>query len=329
MIFRPLTALRLFASVLTALCTSPNARADDTSNGVTLPALEAMPPGSATLGTATLSLGGAQSNRAVTLGLTVLRTRASKALAIHIPPFGWLGEAEPYPDRQFPELHVMLNGKSAYTVSQEHVEFDGADITADIASAGLDPFTITTTPPLVDPEQGASSAFAHLKKRGAITTDQDGNNLAQWTAGRDISISLEGKAAAQLGLTYTARPAFATVQSLNELATRFSLSNYCVTPNSLRHLLDGVPTKTGFAVEAFTIPIGIGATPPAHLRLTLARWMPAAEYGFPSSPHLLRLFCGMNRQPIFTGMTGVSQEAVPAVDGSVRVLVISSIQPAS
>jgi hypothetical protein len=152
----------------------------------------------------------------------------------------------------------MLNGKSAYTVSQEHVEFDGADITADIASAGLDPFTITTTPPLVDPEQGASSAFAHLKKRGAITTDQDGNNLAQWTAGRDISISLEGKAAAQLGLTYTARPAFATVQSLNELATRFSLSNYCVTPNSLRHLLDGVPTKTGFAVEAFTIPIGIG-----------------------------------------------------------------------
>jgi hypothetical protein len=108
MIFRPLTALRLFAAVLTALCTSPNARADDTSNGVTLPALEAMPPGSATLGTATLSLGGAQSNRAVTLGLTVLRTRASKALAIHIPPFGWLGEAAPYPDRQFPELHVML-----------------------------------------------------------------------------------------------------------------------------------------------------------------------------------------------------------------------------
>jgi len=308
--------------IFVALCASSGARADDTSQGVMLPALEPTAPGSAVPGVASLSLGDKQGNRVVTLELQL--TGTSPALSIHIPPFGWRGEAEPYPDRQFPELRVTLDGAPAHILSQPVVLFDGADITAQVGAARLDPFTITATPPFVDPVSGAEAAFAQLQKLGAITTDQDGNKLAQWSAGQDIKIPLGDAGARRLGLSYTARPGFAVVGTLD---ASFPLGKYCLTLDGLRHRL-AMSARGDVAVETFAIPVGIAAKPPEELRVTLAPWIPAADPYFPGGANMLRAFCGADHQPVITGLEGVSHDAAAGSDGVAHILVIAPVLPA-
>jgi len=315
-------ALRL-GVVLAVLCGSSGSWADDMSQGVKLPALEATAPADAVAGVASLSLGDKESNRAVTLELQLKST--SPALFIHIPPFGWLGEAEPYPERQFPELRVTLDGAPTEILSQPLVLFGGTDITAQVGAARLDPFTITATPPLVDPVPGAEAAFAQLQKQGAITTDQDGNRLAQWSAGRDIKIQLGGTGVRKLGLSYTARPGFAAMSTLDD---SFPLDKYCLTQDGLRHRLVNKSAQGGVVVQTFAIPAGIGAKPPEKLRVTLAPWIPAADPSFPGGANVLRFFCGADRQPVVSGLAGVDHDAAVGPDGAVHVLVITPAPPA-
>jgi hypothetical protein len=314
-------ARRSGAIGLAVLCICFGARADDASRGVVLPAPEAVAPGVVVPGAAMLSLGDDQDNRTVMLELALSPGKNTRTLSIHIPPFGWSGESEPYPDRQFPELSATLDGKPATILSQSHVTFAGQDITDKVAAAQLSPFAITATPPLVDPAPGAGASYTQLQSLGAITTDQDGNHLAQWRAGRDIAIPLD--TAQHLRFNYKARPAFASVQRLDAAGTLFPLGDYCVTTDLLRHKLGGVPAGANFALEAFAIPVGIGTRPPTSLRVTLASWVGSAEAGFPSSPHLLRIFCGADHHPVMTGLAGIRHDAATGSDGVLRILVIS------
>jgi hypothetical protein len=316
-------ARRPSALGLAMLCICFGARADDASRGVMLPAPQAVTPGEVVPGAAMLSLGGDQDNRTVALELALSPGKNNRALSIHIPPFGWSGESEPYPDRQFPELSATLDGKPATILSQSHVTFAGQDITDKVAAAQLSPFAITATPPLVDPAPGAGTAYRQLQSLGAITTDQDGNHLAQWRVGRDMTIPLD--TAQHLRFNYKARPAFASVQGLDAAGTLFTLGDYCVTKDLLRHKLAGVSSGASFALEAFAIPTGIGTRPPTSLRVTLAPSASTAEAGFPSSSHLLRVFCGADHHPVITGLAGVRHDAATGPDGVVRILVISPV----
>jgi hypothetical protein len=314
-------ARRPSAIGLAMLCICFGARADDASRGVMFPAPEAVAPDKVIPGAAMLSLGDDQDNRTVALELALSPVKSSRTLSIHIPPFGWSGESEPYPDRQFPELNVTLDGKPATILSQPRVTFAGQDITDKVVAAQLAPFAITATPPLVDPAPGAGAAYTQLQSLGAITTDQDGNHLAQWRVGRDMTIPLD--TAQHLRFNYKARPAFASVQRLNAAGTLFTLSDYCVTTDLLRHRLAGVSAGASFALEAFAIPAGIGTKPPTSLRVTLAPWVAAAEAGFPSSSHLLRVFCDADHHPVITGLAGIRHDAATGPDGVFRILVIA------
>ena len=90
-----------------ALGASGPAAADDSSKGVQLPGWQAEPGGSVTVTAAAIVLDG----QTATATLTLAGGRpAPVRLSLTTPRFGWLGEGEPYPDRQFPELAVRLDG---------------------------------------------------------------------------------------------------------------------------------------------------------------------------------------------------------------------------
>jgi len=299
------------------------ARAEDISEGVRLPALEVSGPGSATVGTVKVSLGDKESNRAVKLDLEVRGT--ASGLSLHIPPFGWRGEGETFPERQFPELRVTLDGVPAGIVSNPQVVFDGRDITAEVRAARLDPFIVTETRPLVEAASGAEAAFEKLRALGAVATDQAGNQVARWSAGREIRIPLGGGAGEwKLGLSYAARPGFAELMGVDG---RFPFKDYCLDDDVVRRWLNSVAARQGIVVQTFAIPAALGAKP-AELHVTLAPFQPVADPGFPGGPDVLRAFCGADRQPVVTGREGVSHDAAAAADGAVQVLVIVPMPPA-
>ena len=83
-------------------------------------------------------------------------------LILALPGFEWLGAAEPYPDRHFPELTVKLEDANARVTETVKVGYRGADITGTVRAAGLDPFAIADTPPFVELPAATQSAAQDL-----------------------------------------------------------------------------------------------------------------------------------------------------------------------
>jgi len=278
---------------------------------VRFPVLEPGTPGTVAVSMANLTLGDNSNNEAVHLDLELTGTIPS--LSLHFRPFSWLGEGVTYPDRHFPELRIALNGALTEVDSQAVVMFGGADITAEVNAARLDPFVITSLP-FVDPQPGAEAAFAQLQKRGAIQTDEGGNPSAKWSTGRDVTIRLGQGAVQRLGLSYNARPGF---HALLNLDTDLPLSEYCITHDALISALGKPSSKESFYVaENYAIPVGVSGAP-RQLRVTLAPWI-----GDPRFPQLLRVFCGADRKPVIAGRSGISHDAAAGTDGAVQVLMI-------
>jgi len=294
--------------LLSACC---NARAEDESQGVRFPVLEPGSSGSVAVSTANLTLGGDNNNEAVHLDLELTGTTSS--LSLHFPPFSWPGEGVTYPDRHFPELRVTLNGAPTEVASRTVAMFGGADITAEVNAAGFDPFVIASQP-IVEPQRGAEAAFTQLQKRGAIEASEGGAYLANWTAGRDVTISFGQGAVQRLGLNYNARPAFHT---MSELDADLSLDDYCITRDGLISAL-GKPTSKNifYVTENYAIPVGVSGAP-RELHVTLAPWV-----GDPDFPQLLRVFCSADRKPVIAGRSGISHDAAAGADGIVQVLMI-------
>ncbi|MCL2591528.1 MAG: hypothetical protein FWD67_11840 [Betaproteobacteria bacterium] len=323
-----------------ALCLAPGARAEDMSPGMMLPALESVWGQSVAAKEINLTLGDAKDHRAVKLEMRL--SGEGQALTSHFPPFGWFGEGVmTYPARQFPELRATLDGAPVAIVSRPFVLYDGADITAQVRAARLDPFVVSSSEmPWVDPNPAptAKAAFTRLQKLGALTTtarlrqfgivfsEPSPSQWALWSVGRNIKIPLghgaqEGRT---LGLTYTALPAFA-ITSMDMLEGDFPLARYCLTPEALRHKLTGLEDNGYVLVEGFAIPVGIGRVPAEKLRVTLSPWTPDSVMHFFSGPNMLRIFCGADRQPVITGHEGISHDAATGLDGTAYILIIASM----
>jgi hypothetical protein len=245
-----ISAPLLFAGLLT-----PLAHGDDASAGVVLPGLHSYPTGSVKGSTASLVLKG--DHISLTLAVATEGSQGG-SVVIDMPRFGWLGEAEPYPDRQFPELQFLVNGV-AKKPNEDFKAFAGnADITAELKKAGYDPFVIADTPPFVRSPKSETQVLANLESMGAVEKYGE-DYIAKWTAQREVRLDLKSDST-KLVISYKARPSYA-LSRFSEISGSTNLTKYCISDHELKKML-GYPTanKT-FTISSYSIPVSIDQKP--------------------------------------------------------------------
>ncbi len=166
-------------------------------------------------------------------------------LSLTTPRFGWLGEGEPYPDRQFPELTVRLDGKPVAPAAGFRAFAGAREITELLSADHLDPFAITLTPPYLEPLDPSAPALDALAAAGAVSR-RDGKTLAAWTVERTLTVSVPGGPAVVLATSWQARPAYDYLPADRTQAGP-RLAPYCLNATSLAEAL-GQPNDPGALV---------------------------------------------------------------------------------
>jgi hypothetical protein len=259
----------------------PQALADDASNGVMLPGMQSSPLGSVRVLAARVVL------HADTIVLSVTTDVPPGDLGhivIHGPRFGWMGEAEPYPERQFPELQASVDGTPVTVTSHVSAFAGSTDISATLRDARLDPFTVAQTPPFVSAVAGHEVAFNQLVALGAIQPSEDGS-LAQWEVARVIDVTLGGGGQHMLALTYAARPAYALIP-FHQLATKLPLASYCLSKAKLAEVLGHSAADRAFDVQQYAVSVGVDNKPVAKVQVSVT------ASGKPNRRQALIVFCG-------------------------------------
>lgn len=233
------------------------AQAVDASDGVIAPELRIEPSRDFVMPSAVIHL----SDKSVDITWTGRVQRGVRAYFVG-QRFRWRGESDPYPDRQFPELQLLVDGVAANTESSASAWAGSMDVSGLIRAAGLDPFVISQSPPLVAPHDVNSASFRALEQSGAVVSDAAGY-LARWSAQRTVAVQIPGGHERSITVRYTARPAFAR-SSLPEIAERFDLTHYCVSVSRLARLV-GSRTEP-VVINEYSIPTGVDGVPPPGLR---------------------------------------------------------------
>ncbi len=310
---------RTALAVLAVAGSASAAHADDTSPGVPLPPLHASPAGALCTAQAALQIAG----RRVRLALALAPRGAGTAVALswQSERIAWMGYGETYPDRQFPELAFELDGAPVSAASHDEAMLGADDISTLVAAAGLDPFSITETPPFAAPRAGAdrpadpsaaTAAHAELLRRGAIEAAKEGE-LAKWTVRRHLELAL-APGAHRLRVAYDARPGI-------EPATRAALvapataRRYCIAATAVPKAL----AAGGWVIERYDLPAGLDGTPPGRATLAIdadpkagpARWFA----------------CGPGGRPIAVAATLAPTAVQPDAQGVVHVLRLSPATP--
>lgn len=276
-----------------------------------LPGMQSTPAGSVHVVAARVVLRADQV--AVSITADVLPGSAGHVV-IHGPRFVWLGEAETYPDRQFPELRASVDGAPVALTSRFSAFAGSTDISALVGDAQLDPFAIAQTPPFVSTVAGHGTAFKKLVALGAIQTSDDGN-LAHWEAARDIGIALGKDGQHTLTLTYAARPGYALIP-FTRLAAAVPLASYCLARTELARLRGQSVADRSLVVRQYAVPVGVDDKPVGKLQVSVT------SAGKPGSKHALVAFCGAGGRATI-GRTGdVSAAAQTDSKGVVRILTI-------
>jgi hypothetical protein len=300
-------------ALLGLLALAPIAAADDSSSGVMLPGLRSEPVGSITEASASVVV----REGSITLS-AVLDTHGATAprAIISGPRFGWLGESEPYPDRQFPELSVSLDGQPISAESAFAAFAGSTEISEVIRAARIDPFAIADTPPFVVPDKAEDPAFQRLLKLGAIERS-GGDYLARWTAQRSIKIALHPGARQTLSVIYKARPGYALV-SFAALSAAKALAPFCLTAEGLRRLLGKLPADTTFPVRRLAIDTGIDNARPPELAVSIG------SLADPSYSVMLAALCGADGNALTDHDGMINGKARAEAEGVLHILFIGS-----
>ncbi len=214
-----------------------------------------------------------------------------------MPRFGWLGESEPYPERQFPELRILKDGAPA-KIEDTFAAFIGtSNITGAITQAGLDPFAIAQTPPFVTPKAGAAQAVATLERLGAIEKS-GADYIAKWTVTRKLTVALSA-GMSTLTLIYKARPAYG-LHRFDRIEQPAYLAPYCLSPQDLVAALGRVPASQMFAVQEYAIPLSIDNKPPLSVSIEID----APDKNVSAT----YAFCGADGKPVI-GKSGSTSNA--------------------
>ena len=228
--------------------------ADDSSDGVMFPKLRSGPENTLVVKESNVILKGNNVN--VSLLVDSWLPNQDSTLLIDGYLFSWLGEAEPYPDRHFPELKIFVNGELAVFDDRFEAYLGAKNITDAIISANIDPWSITETPPFIsNNQQQYTPELEELINLGAVEK-LDGNYIAKWTAQRFLTLHLNSTNK-KIDLSYIARPAFSLLP-INKIN---HLSDYCLKKSNLNkffgHLLE---TKSYFVIKEYKFPMGIDST---------------------------------------------------------------------
>lgn len=236
-------------------------RADDASSGVPLPGARSRPAVSVKGQAASVRLG----QKTITVNLSINTGGApNAALRWEIRPFGWAGASDPYPDRQFPELTVAIDGDPAHLVERVDAFAGDRNISGLLDAARLDAWSITETPPFVNPQAGDASAWNALEALGAVQK-MDGAYVASWTAGRTLDVPLKPLVKQRVRWSYTARPAYALIRA-DQIATPLRKARYCLSSEQVRQLTGGHSGRLMSVIE-YDIPVGIDDKPPQSVSL--------------------------------------------------------------
>lgn len=271
--------------------------ADDASTGVVPGPFRAEPAGGAALTSAQVVLDGEQVRVALTVTL-----RGTASIRLDLPRFAWLGEAETYPDRQFPELKVDVDGRPASPAEQVVATAKGKDITPSLRAAGIDPFAIAETPPFVEAAPGKQAALDALVASGAATKAPEGL-LANWSASRTVRI-VPGAGAHELAFRYTARPAFALS---TPAAADVRWPAYCTTLDAAKRVLARHGLRGAIVTRQYGIPVALDGVRPRALTLRVSKQAGAAT-----------IVCGAGGKALIDPAGEVAVKA--GADGAVHVL---------
>jgi hypothetical protein len=232
------------------------------SPGVPLPGLESDPPGSVTPRSAAVMLRDGR----VTLDLAVNTTADAAGLVLNGPWFGWSGAMERYPDRQFPELKIRLNGADITPQDRFEAMVGRTNITSWLRAADMDPWAITRNPPVTTAHPSNPQILNALRNAGAIaganpatdaaaTAEAAGLYTAKWVARRIVVIPLTPGADTTLQLEYTARPGLAMLTAdgpaLSALERR-----YCLSGKELQRLRSALGNGPVWISE-YVVPSGV------------------------------------------------------------------------
>jgi hypothetical protein len=307
--------MREWALTLTlALAMAPALEAAESRMGVPLPGLQSDPPDTVAPEDCAVSLVDGR----VSVDMSVSTVEEKPALLFEGPLFGWNGPSEPYPDRQFPELHLRVDGDPSKPTETFEVFVGKRNISMLIKMAGMDPWAITRTPPLTAAHPQHVQVLQVLNDLGAV--DPSGNDfLAKWQARRILRISLKSIPAQHVQFDYTARPAMSIISA----ATLDSASRehrYCISPGLLRRLIHRGPDLSSLTVSEFTVPTGIDGKPPQSVTVTMSAG-PGADAG----PRAYWFLCGLHGKPI-ARRGSVNRERAD-VDDSGAVHVLRVVEP--
>jgi hypothetical protein len=302
-----MSARLFFAGIaLVGTLTTP-ARADDVSAGVAPGPITAAPAGRTHVTAIRVALAGRQIEVATALSVE----RLPVTLHLDLPRFGWLGEAEIYPDRHFPELKISVDGKPATVPSSFSAWKGGRDVSALVRAAGVDAFAVAETPPIVAPVRGRQPAFAALLAAGAVTRAPEGM-LAGWDVQRHIAVPL-GSGLHNVIIRYKARQAL-TLAQLPTPGDAAMWADFCLTPARAAALLNNHRNGRTVAMDRYRIPIGVnGQTPP---RISLRMNAPPAG--------AMTVVCGADGRPAINA-TG-SRLVRAGRDNALHILYVSAVR---
>ena len=290
--------------------------ADDSSPGVMLPGWQSDHPGAVQVQAAFISLDAGQAK----VSLELDQSRAPIRLALNAPRFGWLGEGEPYPDRQFPELAVSLGGSPLKLDTGFRAYANGRDVTTLLSQARLDPFAVVLSPPYLEPSDPPAGLLDALSRAGAVRKSNTGY-LASWTTERTVAVTLPAGPGRTLATTYRARPAFGYLPTRdNPIPLR--LQSYCLDARGLAVAL-GEPTNPGALVARdYAISAAVDGRAPASVALAVGAT--AAGEG----SRLLVAACGTDGEVVLGKATLARASVRASPDGIVHVLTVDQASPA-
>jgi hypothetical protein len=304
-------AARLGLLLLIPLLLAQQAKAEDDADGVMLSGLHAIPAGSVRVASSSITI----RQGTIYLSVTTRAEDTAAAITVEGPQFKWLGEQDPYPDRQFPELKINVDHVPVKLQDHSTASFRRKDITGELKEAGIDLFTVSQSPPVLFSTPQNLAVFNQLLAMGAIAP-LGGQDVAAWSARRDVSFSL-GEGAHLVTLQYTARPAINLLPPA-QLPKALPLAAYCLSDATLRRAVVWAAKSGHVLAVQYSIPVGIDGETGGAVTVDLA------DPGGASLPAAEAFFCGPDGKPVTAANRAAHTPAKPDASGVVHILTLGS-----
>jgi len=256
------TSAAVILAVLAACTTADGVWADDSTSSFGLPPLQSDPPHTVVPHACDVSIVADHVN----VDLTVTTRETQPALLVSGPLFGWSGGADPYPEKQFPELRVRINDAPIHLEDRFEAFAGGTNVTQLIKSAGMDPWAITHTPPVTRVHEARPPVLKALQNLRAIEKAGE-DYLARWTARRIVRIPLQESENQRVMLAYAARPV-TSVAMAAQAETRSREKRYCMEPKETKYW--GRAGSGQFVVREYAISTSIDGASPTSVTVTLS-----------------------------------------------------------